>query len=89
MLENAVNLSKTPEPAFNVGDKVLLASTSRKRLYDDFNAKIGYSGPYVISELNNDKVKLLTLNDFTQVKALHTVDKLVPYRESFKLTMFE
>uniref|UniRef100_H2XXH0 Gypsy retrotransposon integrase-like protein 1 n=1 Tax=Ciona intestinalis TaxID=7719 RepID=H2XXH0_CIOIN len=76
------------QKTFAVGEKVLLAN-NRKRPFDELNVDASYSGPFVIADIKTNKVRLMSLKDYSQVKIMPNIDRIIPYRESFNLSMFE
>lgn len=61
----------------------------RKRPFDFSSTDVFATGPYVVIEVKSNKVKIMSIKDYTQVKVVTELNRLVPYKESYKLSFFE
>ena len=87
MIENALAMSNDRNHNFTVGEKVLF--NGRKRTLDWTSQSTQLNGPYIVTEVKPNKVKLMLKSDFTQTRIVTEISRLVPYKECFKLSMFE
>ena len=87
-IDNALAASEHEQRKFIVGEKVLL-TTCRKRPFDFTSGDAFASGPYVVTQVKPNKVKIMSVNDYTQVKVVTEMNRLVPFKESYKLSFFE
>ena len=88
IIENAREWTESIEHRFTIGEKVLLVN-SKKRPAETMGSDAPHSGPFVITDIKTNKVRLMCLKDSTQFKVMPSVERIIPYRESYKITMFE
>ena len=87
LIENALGQSNA-DPLVTVGEKVLMSSC-RKRPHDLTKQDSLFTGPYVVTGVKPNKVKIMSIKDNTNVKVVTELERLLPYKETYKLSFFE